>query len=160
MKQPASPLAQSGAVLAIGLIMLALIMLVVAASFTLSTTNLKSVGNMQARNEAIAAANLAIEQVAASPFFQSPSSEQVSVDIDHDGTNDYVVDFEVPQCIRAALTVCEECQTSGQPPASFYTTVWELRAEASDNATGAVVRVRQGVTRLLTESQYNALCAS
>ena len=57
---------QGGAALIVGLIMLVLITLAVTAGFTLSNTNLKSVGNMQNRNEAVAASNRAIEEVAAS----------------------------------------------------------------------------------------------
>jgi Tfp pilus assembly protein PilX len=57
---------QDGAALIVGLIMLVLITLAVTAGFTLSNTNLKSVGNMQSRNEAVAASNRAIEEVAAS----------------------------------------------------------------------------------------------
>ncbi len=55
---------QQGAALLIGMIMLLLITLTVTAAFNLSSSNLKSVGNLQTRNEAVAAANRAIEEVA------------------------------------------------------------------------------------------------
>lgn len=42
--------------------MLVAITLLMVSAFTLSGGNLKVVGNMQYRNEAIAAANIAIEQ--------------------------------------------------------------------------------------------------
>ncbi len=46
---------QRGATLIVALIMLAIITLVVIGGFTLSTSNLKSVGNMLVREEAVAA---------------------------------------------------------------------------------------------------------
>ena len=57
MRPIASRHSQRGITLFVGLIMLVLITLMVTSAFTLSTSNLKSVGNMQARDEAIAAAD-------------------------------------------------------------------------------------------------------
>lgn len=53
---------QQGATLVVGLIMLVMTTLLTVSAFTLSGNNLKAVGNMQYKNEAIAAANMAIEQ--------------------------------------------------------------------------------------------------
>ena len=80
--------AQRGATLVVGLIMLVLITVMVTSAFTLSSSNLKSVGNMQARDEAIAAGNRAIEQISASPFTDDPVAEEINVDIDTDGAPD------------------------------------------------------------------------
>ena len=77
MKRIPSPRAQQGITLIVGLIMLVLITLIVTSAFMLSHTNLKSVGNMQFRDESIAAANVAIEQVLASPFYISPAAESI-----------------------------------------------------------------------------------
>ena len=57
MNSAAFPHAQHGATLVVGLIMLVLITLMVTSAFMLSSINLKSVGNMQFRDEAVAAAN-------------------------------------------------------------------------------------------------------
>jgi len=92
---------QRGATLVVGLIMLVLITLLVTSAFTLSASNLKSVGNMQTRDEAIAAGNKAIEQVLSSPFTNSPAAETIEVDIDNDSTTDYLVEFAEPTCIGA-----------------------------------------------------------
>src|SRR5688572_26041587 len=98
MKRSASVDRQRGATLVVGLIMLVLITLLVTSAFTLSNTNSKSVGNMQIRNEAVAAANKAIEQVVSSPFTAAPAAEAIDVDLNNDGTTDYTVAFAAPTC--------------------------------------------------------------
>ena len=72
-----APRSQSGATLIVGLIMLVLITVIVLSAFTFSSSNLKSVGNMQIREEALAAANLATEQVIASPFTDAPTAQEI-----------------------------------------------------------------------------------
>jgi len=157
---------QRGATLVVGLIMLALIALTVVTAYTLSTTNLKSVGNMQFRNEAIAASNLALEQVLSSPFSEAPTEQEVSVDIDNDGNVDYVVRIMEPECIRGSLVP----DTSGAGRQSSrvlriptapgsYRTVWNLTATVTNVGTGAQVTVHQGVRQVLSEAQFNAVCA-
>lgn len=157
---------QCGAVLVVGLIMLVLITVMVTSAFTLSTTNLQSVGNMQFRDEAVAAANKATEQVLSSPFTSAPAAQSIDVDLNNDGTNDYEVDFDVPACISDS-----EIVLSGAAPSSitlgssfavagstFYHTVWDISARVTDPVSGASVHVRQGVRVLLTQAQYNAVC--
>jgi hypothetical protein len=158
--------AQRGATLIVGLIMLAVITLMVASAFSLSATNLKSVGNMQQRNEAIAAANRAIEQVVGSPFTNPPlAQQQIAVDMNNDGNIDYQVMVAAPSCIRAVPVVSPS--SSGRassislgitPAAPSYNTVWELQATVTDAASGATATVHQGVRKLLTQTQYNAVC--
>ena len=66
---------QRGAVtLFLSLLMLLLITVLVTTAFTMSTTGLRSVGNMQARNEAIAAAQLVIETELGGPFYTTPAA--------------------------------------------------------------------------------------
>jgi hypothetical protein len=168
MRLPASVRAQRGATLVVGLIMLTLITVMVTSAFTLSTTDLKSVGNMQIRDEAVAAANKAIEQVLSSPFTTSPAGESLDVDLNNDGTTDYTVVFTAPSCVSAS-----EITGTLVPPSSislgsafslstsnFYQTVWDLDASVTDVASGASVRVRQGVRVLLTQTQYNTVCST
>ncbi len=87
--QPAAH--QRGAALVIALIMLTLITVMVTSAFTVSTVNARTVGNMQWRGEAVAAANQAIERVLGSPFTDAPRAETIDVDIDNDGGIDYQV---------------------------------------------------------------------
>ncbi len=167
MNRPSLPRAQRGATLIVGLIMLVLLTLVVTSAFTLSTTNLKAVGNMQFRDEAIAAANVAIEQVLGSPFTEKPTSEGLIVDIDNDGNTDYVVAIATPSCIRASQVVGDVEAKTGEgtsvtvgsvhAPLSFNT-VWDIDATVTSAGTGASVRVRQGVRVLLLEAQKNKVC--
>jgi hypothetical protein len=166
-----SPLAisisrQRGATLVVGLIMLALITVMVTSAFTLSSTDLKSVGNMQFRGEAVAAANKAIEQVVSSPFTNSPATESIDVDIDNDGNNDYEVEFALPACVSAtrvpAATIPPSSLSLGTgfstATSDSFQTIWDLDATVSHLASGTSVRVHQGVRVLLSQVQYNAVC--
>lgn len=161
---PVPPRAQRGATLIVGLIMLVLLTLVVTSAFMLSTGNLRAVGNMQFRNEAIAAANKAIEQVMGSPFTNDPAAaaESINVDIDNDGGTDYVVNIAEPECIRATVASPSAPSSlslgAGMSSASSWNTIWDVVAEVNDTVSGASVQIRQGVRVLLTQSQKSAVC--
>jgi hypothetical protein len=157
---------QSGVSLVVGLIMLVLITVMVTSAVMLSTTNLRAVGNMQSRDEALAAANTAMEQVISGPFFINPVAQTIEVDIDNDDTIDYVVALRAPQCIGDA-----QLPAAAIPPSSlslgpafnfavanFFQTLWELDATVTHVASGTSVRVRQGVRAMLTQVQYNQWC--
>lgn len=159
---------QLGATLIIGLIMLALITLTVTTAFTLSGTNLKSVGNMQFRNEALAAANKAIEQVLGSPFYTAPTAEEINVDINNDDNVDYVVQISAPACIRASavaiasgaggqcsITISEDCATT----TSDYWTTWNIQGTVTDTISGTSIVVHQGIRKKLTQTQCDQVCA-
>lgn len=156
---------QRGATLIAGLIMLAVVMLTVTTAFTLSSSNLKAVGNMQFRNEALAAANKAIEQVISSPFTNSPAAEEINVDINNDGTNDYVVQITTPSCVRATqLTNTNQRRSSLtltglSSGMAYYSTMWEIEAVVNDPGSGASVRVHQGVRVILDQTKLNEVCA-
>lgn len=164
MSLPASPHVQRGATLVVGLIMLLLITLVVSSAFTLSGTNLKSVGNMQLRDEAIAAANIAVEQVIGSSFTTAPTAESINVDINNDSATDYVVSIATPVCIRESEVISVVAgQESGlrstlTTPPSKWNTVWSLDATVSDTASGASAHVRSGVRVLLTQTEKDLVC--
>jgi hypothetical protein len=163
---------QRGAALIVGLILLTLITIMVVGAFNVSSTNVQSVGNMQLRDEAIAAANRGIELVMSSAFTEAPAAQTVDVDIDNDDTMDFHVDFAKPTCVKA-----ERIAGAAVPPSSVflgssfasstsdaYQTVWDLHANVSafDEGTvahGTAVQVHQGVRVLLTEVQYNAVCS-
>lgn len=151
--------AQRGATLIVGLIMIVLITLIVVNAFTLSSSNLKSVGNMQQREEAIAAANRAIELVVSSAFSDGPVAQSINVDIDNDGKPDYVVAVAAPSCVRAISAQ----GTKGSDvelflPSSTWNTDWDIDASVTDAASGTSVRVRQGVRVLLSDVQKSSVC--
>lgn len=162
MSLPTPRHAQRGFTLFIGLVMLVIITLMVTTAFMLSTTNLKSVGNMQLRDEAIAAANSAIEQVLSSTFTTAPAAEQINVDINNDGTADYVVSVAKPVCIRASIDTAGSVSSitlgTAMSSVASWNTIWDIEAVVNDARSGAKTTVRSGVRVLLTQTQKNAVC--
>lgn len=153
--------AQQGATLVVALIVLTLITLLVVNAFTLSSSNLKAVGNMQARDEAIAAANQAIELVVSSSFTDAPVAQEVNVDIDKNGATDYTVKIAPPKCIKAVEVPnpekCDEDLKALCAENNWHTS-WDLRATVGDTSSGASAVVHQGVRVKLTNAQKTAVC--
>lgn len=88
-----------GVTLLVVLIFLLLITMFSISAFRASTTNLRATQNMTVRQEAVAAAQAAIETVISTPAFQAasaPVASNVAVDIDGDNTNDYTVVVQPP----------------------------------------------------------------
>ena len=153
---------QRGATLIVALIMLVTLTLIVSTAFTLSGSNLKSVRNMQLRNEAIAAANVAIEQVISSPFTNAPKAETIYVDINHDLQPDYTVDIAMPICTRASIASNGSPSSLSLPvtmsSADFWNTLWDIDATVTDAVSGTSVHVRSGTRVKLSNSQKNLVC--
>lgn len=155
---------QRGAALVVGLIMLVLITVMLISALVMSTSGFRSVSNMQFREEAIAAANRAIDQVISSPFMLTPEAETISVDIDNDGDEDYSVEIDEPVCISATQAFGADPSSLQVSPAltvsSTWNTVWDIRAtvNADENAGGAAIVVRAGVRALLSEAEKDAVC--
>jgi hypothetical protein len=172
---------QRGAALVVGLIMLVLITIMLLSAVVLSTSNFRSVSNMQFREEAIAAANRALDDVISSPFTTTPEPELIEVDIDNDGDTDYVVQIDTPVCISATEAFGADPSSLSLPPAmtvaSTWNTVWDIRATVAasgtvgitdedgvvtnvevGNAGGAAVVVRAGVRALLSDAQKETVC--
>lgn len=163
MSKPISYHAQRGVTLFVSLILLLLITLMVTTAFMLSNTNLKSVGNMQSRDEAIAAANQAIEQlISSSTFTNSPAAEQVEVDINNDKITDYVVSIATPVCTRASIDTAASPSSitlgAAMSTISSWNTLWDIEATVNDVKSGAKTTVRTGTRVLLTQTQKNAVC--
>lgn len=158
---------QRGVTLFVGLVMLILITMMVTSAYSLSNTNLKSVNNMQVRNEAISAANVAIEQILDSPFTNSPTAEEINVDINNNGTTDYVVNIATPICIRASVDANTPGAISSvtlgtalsSAASKTWNTLWEINAVVTDVVTGANIRVRSGTQVLLNQSQKDMVCS-
>lgn len=151
---------QRGSALVIGLIMLLLLTLVVSGAFSLSGTNIKAVGNLQAKQEVTAAAEVALNQVLGSPFTVAPAAESISVDINNDGVVDYTVAIATPVCLRATVADAAPPSSVSLPvmASSTWNTVWDLDATVADPASGAAVRIRSGVRVLLSQAQCDAVC--
>lgn len=178
-----TPKSQRGAALVVALVMLVLITLTVATGFTTSTSNLKAVGNMQTRNEAIASSNRAIEEVLTSllpaaadgtPSLVAPVTTASAVDLNNDGVTDYTVQVAAPTCVRATQVVGSGGGgaqgpggiTGGQSSSGSglvgapdqYSSVWDINAMVTDAVSGTLTTVRQGVRMLLSKAQYEAFC--
>ncbi len=155
---------QRGATLIIGLIMLVMLSLIVTTSFTMSTTNLKAVGNMQIRDEVIAAANAALEErisaFALTSFSTPPTATSAEVDSNNDGAVDYVATV-TPTCVRATVAdsgTFSSLSLGGMTASGTWYTIWDFAAEVEDAATGAAVNIHSGVRVKLSDSQKNIAC--
>jgi len=160
------PPSQRGAALIIALVVIVLISLVVVSAYNLTSSNLKSVSNVQYRNEVVAAANRAIEQVVSGSFLNALNTNSTSaVDIDKDGTSEYSVTVAIPQCPmrvrRVALDAPSGYEVGGETTmsAGTYVSDFELAAEVKDTHTGAAVVVRQGIRVPMGEADYQLYVA-
>jgi Tfp pilus assembly protein PilX len=132
---------------------MSLIMLVVlsmiAVSATYSTTaSLRIVGNMQSSEEALIAAQQAInDELSSLSNFTAAASKTVRVDIDRDGTADYTVQLDAPVCDATADLVGSYSATISYPPQNTY---WKIRTVVTDiRNTGSRTTVYEGVKILL-----------
>lgn len=168
---------QQGATLVIAMIMLVLVTLFVLAAINMSTTNLRVMGNEQARNEAVQAAQQAVEQVASVDFTKNPPTTAapttVAVDINGDGTADYTATVSA-SCLNSVPVKVTElnpndvvndgpCFLSSSSSTSGLTgsggasgdslcsaTQWDVNAAVTDataNTTGANLTLHQGVSK-------------
>lgn len=155
-KWTAWPGTQRGVTLVVGLIMLVLITLVITSAYMMSTTNLRAVGNMQFRDEAIAAANAAIETALSVSSFSGTSTK---VDI---GGVEYSVAISAPVCLRARLADAGVLTSLSLPielsSGDTWSAVLDYEAIVSEIRSGAQATVHQGVRVLLTQAQKEALC--
>lgn len=160
---------QNGATLITALIMLVALTLLVVSGIRGSNTNLRIAGNMQMQEEAVAAAQQAIEQVLSSNFTFSPASAAIAIDINNNGSTDYTAMIDIPVCSSSKpfppnvdITNLEAvgCSGSGQgggtlvlnasgvPIASNLATCykqnWDIRASVTDSSTGANAVLHQG----------------
>ena len=151
---------QDGAALIVGLVMLVLITVMLLAALNLGTTNFRAVGNMQFREEAIAAANAAIQERMSSDFDTVPTTSTTTVDINRDGVWETV--SVTPTCI--AVT-----QVFSAPPSSLslgpsmsaapvWNTSWDITATVTDGNTGASVAVSSGVRVQLSNADRVVAC--
>lgn len=155
---------QQGMVLLVSLIMLVLITLMVVSAFRVSSGNLQMVSNLQFRNQAIAAADVAIERVLALAVF--PSAGQVEpVDIDRDGESEYSVTV-MRSCLQAIPVPAASGAGGGSSvtlpgfsgESKEYLTLLDFDATITDTVTGTAVRLRKGLQARLDQARCDAIC--
>ena len=166
---------QQGVTLIVALIMLVALAMLAVWGFNTSTTNLRVVGNTQARQEALAAAQGAVEQTISTPLFIQEAAAfnnaVVPIDVDGDGTSEYDATLSPqPSCYRArvlkvneldpALSSDRNClgSSSGNnagievegaaaPTGDSLCadSEWNVRAVVNDARSNASVAVNQGI---------------
>ncbi len=173
IRPPRRQHAQRGVTLVVALIMLVALSLLAAWAVKSSTMNLNVVGNMQARQQALAVAQTAIERtISSAEFTQQPAvvaSRSIPFDVDGDGVADYTAQLSpAPACYRlrpvkmaeldpesAADVPCLRSSSASNSGIDASTipvgdslcadSEWQLRAVTTDPVTGARVAINQGV---------------
>lgn len=155
---------QQGVTLIVGLIMLTLITVMALTAFQLSMGNQQSVGNMQYRDQAMAAANFVLEQQVAGSL-EAPTAAQtgIPVDLNGDGTSDILVDVAAPTCMTAVLDEAGSISSLSLPGMTLsgsWNVLLDYDITARDAVTGAAIRLRAGIRTLLTSAQKAAWCGA
>jgi type II secretory pathway pseudopilin PulG len=181
-------LQQGGATLVIALIMLAVISLLAASALGTVNMNLRVVGNMQSRAEALDAAQQAIETVISTPqFIADPenavpdpcgSANTLCTDLDGDGTPEYVTRLDpAPSCISSRPVKASElnlakaedlaCAAGRGRPAGVAgggslcaDTAWDITAETESTFSRTKVTVTQGIAVRVSAADAEAMCGS
>lgn len=136
---------QWGSSLLVSLVMLVVLTLLVVSAIRMSNSNLKTVGNMQATNEAQEAALQAIEKVMGDVNnFYVPAAQTVTVDINNSGvaSSSYTVTTSVPVCEKMVAVQGYSADFAESAPKDTY---WDVKAVVTDSRTGASATVHQGV---------------
>ena len=169
------PYRQRGAALIVSLIMLLLITLLAISSFTLSKSNLQIVGNMQQRNQAFAAAQAAVAiTISSTQFTATPTNaipnpcngvaNTTCVDVNGDGITDVNVvvtptcdsiqpipvsqlNFANPNDAGCLVGASQDFGVTGASNNNSMcsNSVWDIKASATDQMSGANYVVDQGV---------------
>jgi len=187
LQAPAPKKAHHGSALVISIFFLLLLATLALTGLRASTTNVQIVGNMQARQEVTAAAQMLIEQtVSSDEFARNPqgvfAAARVEGDYNGDGVSDAVaVLAEAPRCLRARSVALVDLDPSnpqdapcfasaalanpgllpgaGGPAGSLCAdTEWHIRARATDAQTGAAITLNQGVTVRTAVVGLNTVC--
>ncbi|MBC3870495.1 pilus assembly PilX family protein [Undibacterium oligocarboniphilum] len=133
---------QRGATFLVSLVMLIVLTLLVVSAIRMGNANLKTVGNMQAKNEAAAAAQQAIETIMSNlNNFYTPVAQTISVDINNDGVPDYTVNTSAAVCLKMVPVEGYSVEFAQSAPKDTY---WDIKAVVTDNRTGASVTLHQG----------------
>ena len=165
---------QAGSALIVAIIFLLLLSTLALAGLRSSTSNVQIVGNMQARQEAQAAAQMLIERTVSTDEFARNSAgvmarARVNTDFNGDRTTDSTAVLTEVRCMRVrpvpladldpanpADAICFGSASianpgllpvAGAPAGSLCAdTDWQLTAQATDARSGVSVALSQGVS--------------
>lgn len=150
---------QQGATLITALVMLVVLTLLVISAIRSSSINLRIAGNMQIKEEAVAAAQQATERIISNDFSKNPAAaaSSIPVDINRDGVTDYTAQVATPVCNNSTNLPAQQpnlpstCYSSGKyDPNNFGESdcsaqQWEVQTTVADPVTGATAVIHQGV---------------
>jgi Tfp pilus assembly protein PilX len=167
IRKPAG--AQRGMALVVGLILLALMTVMAITGFNIGRTSMDIVGNMQGRQEVIAAANSAIQEaISTTRLFQAPDAIFLNpcagantrcYDTNGDGTDDITVELTpTPVCIQAQTIPNAALQLADVNQAGCATGVsqtfgQEGTATGSSLCANSVWEITAVATDLITEAE-------
>lgn len=179
---------QQGVTLLIAMIFLVLMSLFATSAFKSSTGNLRIVGNMQSRQEAIAVGQKALEKtISSTEFTTNPlavAATPFTVDIDGNGSVDYTATLNPqPHCYRTkaiksselnpALAADRSCMKSSAtvqggldvPNAGAEANIslcanseWNIGVQVVDARSGAKVVINEGVGVRVLETDAANSC--
>lgn len=179
---------QGGATLIVTLIFLMVMSLMTVMMFKTTTTNVRITGNVQVRNEALAAAQVALAStISNTQFSTNPAliaATPFSVDIDGDGKADYNVtrnpqpkcnkvktikanqlDPSVPADLACMGSAADRGAGIESAMASAATgdslcanSEWNIRASVKDPASDAEVAIHQGVSLRVLVTDADSAC--
>jgi hypothetical protein len=175
------PYEQRGTSLLVGLIMLILLTLLALSAVNSSNINLRVIGNMQVRQETLAAAQTAIEEVISTPTFikTAPATKTVALN-----NASYNVDFTpAPACVAVVDIPSEDLDPTNDndkvcipssalrasgifvtgaplPPSYCANTRWEVTAHVTDPNTSvsADTTLVQGVAVRISKPKALTYC--
>lgn len=136
---------QSGISLLVSLVMLAVLTLLVISAVMTSNLGLRISGNAQARQEALVAAQQAIDSKLGSlAYFKGTDTVLTQdVDVNGDGTNDYRVTLNSPTCLELNSVPGYSALHLESAPRD---TLWDVQAEVEDlGGWGASMILHQGI---------------
>jgi len=148
------PSLQRGIVLILSLIMLMVLTLIAVSAIRLSTVNLRTVANAQARSEAMSTAQHTIDLILSSNFTDNIAGTAQTLTVTEGGKN-YTVVVARPCLVRTvpvknidlniALDDDKKClDTLSNPYSACADTIWQLQATSSSGWFGANVSITQG----------------
>ena len=156
---------QRGSTLLVALVMLVLLTLIAVSSINSTSSNIELVANAQFREEALAATQVAVENVLSNNDFKTTQPGPQQIDINKDGIVDYSITFNpAPQCISRVAAVAtdvgfpSQCAADAKIGSICYWTVWDIRAVVADVSTGASLTLHQGVRTLVGWDTAVAAC--
>lgn len=150
---------QRGSVLLLSLFMLMVMTLLALSAIKMGTVNLRTINNMQARSEAMGAAQHALDQVMSTNFTDNIAGTGRTWSVPIETRNGAVVTFDVvvaSPCIRQVTPIMNavldigntedlKCyEGGGSPISACSTTIWEITARARKGWFGANVEIVQG----------------